>query len=72
MEYDEDHTNSTTARQSSIVESSFLTKNAGAMTVPCLPNQEAAKVDIYSHYAIPLLNHTHPIANTIKPGQNQI
>ena len=55
----------------SIVASSFLTKNAGGMTVPLLPKQEAAKVDIYSHCAIPLLHHTHPenpIPNTTKPA----
>ena len=55
----------------SLVESRFLTKNAGGMTVPLLPKQEAAKVDIYSHCAIPLLHHTHPkntIPNTIKPA----
>ena len=39
------------------------------MTVPLLPKQEAAKVDIYSHCAVPLLHHTYPkntIPNTIK------
>ena len=41
------------------------------MTVPLLPKQEAAKVDIYSHCTIPLLHHTHskkPIPDTIKPA----
>ena len=41
------------------------------MTVPLLPKQKAAKVDIYSHCAIPLLYHTHtqkPIPKTIKPA----
>ena len=39
------------------------------MTVPRLPKQKAAKVDIYSHCAIPLLHHKHPIPNTINPGE---
>ena len=39
------------------------------MTVPRLPKQEADKLDIYSHCAIPLLRHTHPIPNIIKPGE---
>ena len=41
------------------------------MTAPLLPKQEAAKVDIYSHCAIPLLHHTHPenpIPNPTKPA----
>ena len=71
MEYDEDHiTNSTTATKSNILESYFLTNNARDMSVPRLPKQEAAKVDISSHCVIPLLHHTHPkkpIPNTIKP-----
>ena len=54
----------TTAVKYSIVEGSFLTK----MMVTCT----SAKVDISSHCAIPLLNHTHfkiHIPNTIKPDQ---
>ena len=39
------------------------------MTVLRLPKQKAAKVDIYSHCAIPLLHHKHPIPNTINPGE---
>ena len=72
MVYDEDHTNLTTAAKSSIDEGSFLVKIDSDITVPRLPKQEAAKVDIFSHCAIPLLHHTHPkihIPNTIKPGQ---
>ena len=47
-----------------------MTKIADNMTVglPRLLKQESAKVDIYSHCAIPLLHHTHPIPITIKPG----
>ena len=73
MEYDEDHiTSSTIVATSNILESSFLTNNARDMSVPRLPKQEATKVDISSHCAIPLLHHAHPqktIPNSIKPGQ---
>ena len=64
----------TTAVKSSIVQGSFLTKNDGDMSVPRRPKQEAAKVDISSHCAIPLLNHTHfkiHIPNTILSRRGQ-